>query len=85
MTSVLSKCLQDFPHMGTLRNEQKTYLVNLATGKDVFAILPTASVSPLNKVAITEQSQGVIYVLQSRFTLSLDLFRRTSRSLKTIA
>ena len=41
MTSVLSKCLQDFLHMGALRNEQKTYLVNLANGKDVFAILPT--------------------------------------------
>ena len=35
------------------------------------------SVLPDNKVAITEQShEGVIYALQSRLSLSLDLFRR---------
>ena len=31
--------LWDFPHIGVLRKEQKTCLVNLAHGKDVFAIL----------------------------------------------
>ena len=38
-----------------------------------------ASVLPYNKVAITEQSQeGVIFALQSRLTLSKDLFRKKS-------
>ena len=45
-----------------------------------------ASVSPENKVAITEQSQeGLIYALQSRLTLSKDLLRKTSWSFKIIA
>ena len=35
ITSVLNECLRDFPHMGALRKEQKTCLVNLARGKDV--------------------------------------------------
>ena len=35
ITSVLDECLPDFPHMGALRKEQKTCLVNLARGKDV--------------------------------------------------
>ena len=34
--SVLNKCLQDFPHIGEPRKEQKTCLVNLERGKDVF-------------------------------------------------
>ena len=51
----------------------------------VFVSCRPASVLPDNKVAMTEQSQEVIYVLQCRFTLSLDLFRRTSWSLKIIA
>ena len=80
ITSVLNEYLLDFQHMGALRKEQKTCLVNLVRGKDVFVILPTD-----NKVAITERLQGVIYVLQSRFTLSLDLLTRTSWSLKIIA
>ena len=41
ITSVLNKCLQDFLHIGALRREQKTCLVNLGHVKDVFAILPT--------------------------------------------
>ena len=61
ITSVLNECLRDFPHIGALRKEQKTCLVNLASGKDVFVICRPASVLPDNKVAITEQSQGVIY------------------------
>ena len=40
ITSVFNECLRDFPHMGALRKEQKTCLVNLARGKDVFVILP---------------------------------------------
>ena len=45
-----------------------------------------ASVLPDNKVAITEQSQeGVIFGLQSRLTLSKDLYGKTSWSLKIIA
>ena len=44
-----------------------------------------ASVLPDNKVAITEQSQeAVIFVLQSRLTLSKDLFRKTSWRFKQI-
>ena len=39
--SVLNECLRDFPHIGALRKEQKTCLVNLARGKNVFGILPT--------------------------------------------
>ena len=41
ITSVLNECLRDFPHIGELRKEQKTCLVNVAGGKDVFVILPT--------------------------------------------
>jgi len=41
ITSVLNECLRNFPHIGVLKKEQKTCLVNLAYGKDVFAILPT--------------------------------------------
>ena len=41
ITSVLNECLRDFPHMGALRKEQKTCLVNLARGKDIFVILST--------------------------------------------
>ena len=41
ITSVLNECLRDFPHIGALRKEQKTCLVNVAGGKDVFVILPT--------------------------------------------
>lgn len=41
VTSVLNKYgyLRDFMHIGVLRKEQKTFLVNLACGKNVFAIL----------------------------------------------
>ena len=39
--SVLEGCLRDFPDIQTLRKEQEICLVNLARGKDVFAILPT--------------------------------------------
>ena len=41
ITSVLNEYLLDFQHMGALRKEQKTCLVNLVRGKDVFVILPT--------------------------------------------
>ena len=40
-TSVLNECLRDLPHIGALRKEQKTCLVNWARGKNVFAILQT--------------------------------------------
>ena len=72
----------DFTHIGALRKEQKTYLVNLACGKMFLQSCRLASALCDNKVAITEQSQkeGVIYALQSRLTLPRDLFRRTSWS-----
>ena len=41
ITSVLNEFLRDLPHIGALRKEQKTCVVNLARGKNVFAILPT--------------------------------------------
>ena len=41
LISFLDDCLQDFPNIQALRKEQKLCLVNLACGKDVFAILPT--------------------------------------------
>ena len=66
ITSVLNECLRDFPHMGALRKEQKTYLVNLVRRKIFLQSCRPASVLPDNKVAITEQSQeGVIFALQS--------------------
>ena len=34
-------CLQDFPNIQALRKEQQLCLVNLARGKDIFAILLT--------------------------------------------
>ena len=34
-------CLRDLPNIRALRKQQETCLVNLARGKDVFAILPT--------------------------------------------
>ena len=40
-TRIVSSCLKDFPNVKELRKEQRTCLVNLARGKDVFAILPT--------------------------------------------
>ena len=39
--SILNDCLRDFPNIQALRKEQQVCLVNLARGKDVFAILPT--------------------------------------------
>ena len=39
--AVLDNCLRDFPQVKVLRKEQKARLLNLARGKDVFAILPT--------------------------------------------
>lgn len=39
--SVLEGNLRDFPDIEALRKEQEICLVNLARGKDVFAILPT--------------------------------------------
>ena len=39
--AVLENCLRDFPQVKVLRKEQKACLLNLARGKDVFAILPT--------------------------------------------
>ena len=39
--TVLENCLRDFPQVKVLRKEQKACLLNLARGKDVFAILPT--------------------------------------------
>ena len=66
ITSVLNECLRDFPHMGALRKEQKTCLVNLVRRKIFLPSCRPASVLPDNKVAITEQSQeGVIFALQS--------------------
>ena len=40
-STALKECLHNFPNMKRLRKEQKTCLINLACGKDVFAILPT--------------------------------------------
>ena len=40
-TRIVESCLQDFPRVKALRMEQRTSLINLARGKDVFAILPT--------------------------------------------
>ena len=37
----LGDCLQDFPNIQALRKEQQLCLVNLACGKDIFALLPT--------------------------------------------
>ena len=34
-------CLRNFPNLKEIRKEQKTCLLNLARGKDVFAILTT--------------------------------------------
>ena len=41
LISILDDCLQDSPNIQALRKEQQLCLVNLASGKDVFAILPT--------------------------------------------
>ena len=41
ISTALKECLGDFPFIKELRKEQNTCLVNLARGKDVFAILPT--------------------------------------------
>ena len=40
-TQIVESCLKDFPNVKALRMEQRTCLINLARGKDVFAILPT--------------------------------------------
>ena len=36
---ILRECLQDFPEIRSLREEQETCLVNLANRKDIFAVL----------------------------------------------
>ena len=41
LISMLDDCLQDFPNIQTLGKEQQLCLVNLARGKDIFAILLT--------------------------------------------
>ena len=41
LSCVLDECLRHFPDIRELRKEQKTCLLNLARGKDVFAIMPT--------------------------------------------
>ena len=87
LSTALNECLQYFSHIGALRKKQNTCIVNLARGKKMFLqSCRPASVLPDKRVAITEQSQeGVIYALrQSRLTLSLDLYRRASWSLKII-
>ena len=41
ISTALKECLGNFPYIKELTKEQKTFLVNLARGKDIFAILPT--------------------------------------------
>ena len=41
ISTALKEYLRDFPDIKKLRKEQKICLVNLARGKDVFAILTT--------------------------------------------
>ena len=40
-TQIVESCLKDFAKVKALRMEQRTCLINLARGNDVFAILPT--------------------------------------------
>ena len=61
ITPVLNECLRDFPHIGALRKEQKTCLVNLARGKDVLQSCQPSSVLPDHQKAITEQSQEEVF------------------------
>ena len=42
LISMLDDCLQKFPNIQALRKEQQLCLVNLAHGKDIFAILSTS-------------------------------------------
>ena len=41
LSTALEDCLRNFPNLKEIRKEQKTCLLNLARGKDVFAILTT--------------------------------------------
>ena len=87
MTSVLNECLRDFPTRRSAEEATEDLPCELGAWKKMFLqSCRPASVLPDKRVAITEQSQeGVTYALrQSRLTLSLDLFRRTSWSLKII-
>ena len=85
ITSVLNECLRDFPHMGTLRKEQKTCLVNLVRGKMFLQSCRPASVMPDNKVAITEQSrEGVIFALQSTGSRGDVFVVRTSKPVENL-
>ena len=43
LSTVPEDCLRNFPNLKEIRKEQKTCLLNLARGKDVFAILTTGS------------------------------------------
>ena len=75
---VLNECLRYLTHIGALRKEKKTCLVNLARGKDVYAILPTGfglawSQRGFNRTfARRSYWHGRNYGLQSRLTLSLE-------------
>lgn len=41
LSSILDECIRDFLNIEALRKKKKKRLVNLARGKDIFAILPT--------------------------------------------
>ena len=41
LESIINNAIEHFPHVESLRDEQKICLKNLVEGKDVFAILPT--------------------------------------------
>ena len=42
LISILDDCLQDFPNVQALRKKQQLCIVNVARGKDIFAILLTS-------------------------------------------
>ena len=86
--SVLNECLRDLPHIGALRNEQKTCLVNLAREKMFLQSCRPVSVFRDNKLAITDQSQEEVSLgasPDSHILYYLRIFRKTSCSLKIIA
>ena len=87
VTFVLNECLRDFPHIGVLRKEQKTCIVNLGNTSFLVEKMCMQSCRPASvlpeRVAITEQSQEEVIIKREELRAPVQthiIFRKTSWS-----
>ena len=87
ITSVLNECLRDFPHIGVLRKEQKTCIVNLGNTSFLVEKMCMQSCRPASvlpeRVAVTEQSQEEVIIKREELRAPVQthiIFRKTSWS-----